>query len=225
MTATLVQQAVGRPITYDVDGDRPWTSAIVKTPTPERLALGRTQLEGDRQADLRHHGGADKAVLAYAARHYDAWAPDYAFPWGGFGENWTVDGHREDSVCLGDVYAVGTARVQVSQPRQPCWKLNRRWKIKGLALEAQRSGRLGWYFRVLQTGHVKVGDVFELLERPLPDWSLERLNTLMHRDKKNRGDAALLAECELLAESWRDTFRKRAAGDAPAGDAPRLAGA
>ncbi|MEO1087931.1 MAG: MOSC domain-containing protein, partial [Acidobacteriota bacterium] len=223
--ATILQQAVGRPITYDADGDKPWTSAIVKTPTPGRLALGSTQLDGDGQADLRHHGGPDKAVLAYAASHYDAWAPEHDFPWGGFGENWTVAGHDEDTVFLGDIYTVGTATVQVSQPRQPCWKLNRRWQIKGLALEAQNSGRLGWYYRVLSTGHVQVGDIFTLVERPLPDWPLARLNALMHRDKQNRADAAFLAECGLLAESWRATFRKRAAGDAPPSDAPRLDGA
>lgn len=164
-------------------------------------------------------------MLAYAASHYDAWAPAHTFPRGGFGENWTVDGHDEDHVFLGDIYAVGTARVQVSQPRQPCWKLDRRWQIKGLALEAQASGRLGWYFRVLTTGHVQVGDVFELVERPLPEWSLARLNQLMHRDKRNTSDAAFLAECELLAESWRATFRKRAAGKAPPSDATRLEGA
>ncbi|MEM1181332.1 MAG: MOSC domain-containing protein [Acidobacteriota bacterium] len=230
MPATLVQQAVGRPADHDVDGDKPWRSAIVKQPTPDRLALGTTNLEGDEQADLRHHGGPDKAVLAYAAASYRAWSPDYAFPWGAFGENWTVDGAAggdgcaEDTVFLGDVYAVGSARVQVSQPRQPCWKLGRRWNIKGLPLEAQRTGRLGWYFRVLTVGQVQIGDTFELEDRPMPEWSIERLNNLMHHDKGNRRDAGFLAEAPLLAESWRATFRKRAGGEAPGGDAARLEG-
>ncbi|MEM6794165.1 MAG: MOSC domain-containing protein [Acidobacteriota bacterium] len=215
MAAEILQQAVGRPVTYEADGSKPWTSSIFKEPTDLRIALRETHLEGDEVADRRHHGGADKAVLAYGARQYEAWSrgksgPSYSFPWGAFGENWTVSELSEDSVFLGDVFAVGSARVQVSQPRQPCWKLSRRWKIRDLTRHAQESGRLGWYLRVLEVGEVAVGDALELLERPLPDWPLERLNDLKYRDRKNARDAAFLAECPLLAEAWRKTFRKRA---------------
>ena len=172
MTLIIIQQVVGLPVTYDADTKKPWTSGIAKTPTLKPLQLGLTNLEGDGKADLRHHGGADKAVLAYPAAHYPAWHSTIDLPLGRFGENWTIAGANESDMCLGDIMDVGSARVQVSQPRQPCWKLSRRWNMPDLARIAQQKGWLGWYFRVLSVGTVQVGDAMRLVERTLLQWRL-----------------------------------------------------
>lgn len=186
-------------------------SGIFKAPVAGSVRLGLTNLAGDAQADLQKHGGPDKAVNAYAASHYPDWRAklDLAdFLPGAFGENFTIAGLTEESVCIGDTYAVGEARVQVSQPRQPCWKLARRWRIKDLTALVERSGRTGWYFRVLAEGEVAAGLPLILLDRPYPQWTIARANAIMRR-RKTDPDAAELAACPLLAESWRATLGKR----------------
>ena len=212
---------VGRPAQHTSeikDGqDASWVSGIWKSPVPagERLALGRTNLDGDAQADLKNHGGPDKAVCCYAAEHFPAWRAtlgksEAEFPYGAFGENWTLAGMTEDAVCIGDTYTVGTARVQVSQPRMPCWKLGRRWERPGLPLEVSGSGRTGYYLRVLEPGKVGAGDTLTLTERPLPLWPVARINRAMYVDKTDADLAAELSRLPLLAEAWRRPFRRRA---------------
>jgi MOSC domain-containing protein YiiM len=204
--------------------ERPWTSAIFKEPVPGPVWLSRTGLAGDGQADLKVHGGLEKAVLAYAASHYAFWPERLeradVGP-GAFGENWVLSGGAEDSACIGDVLRVGGARVQVSQPRQPCWKPARRWGRKDLALLIQETGRTGWYFRVLEEGPVREGDALELLERPFPAFTIAFANHAMHGHAPDA--AAALADCELLAPGWRESLRRRARGTR-GDDRPRLEG-
>lgn len=194
--------------------DRPWTTGFFKEPVHGPLLLGMKNLEGDGQADLVHHGGPDKAVLAYSAEHYPDWRQSMnnpSLPFGAFGENFTVAGLTEADVCIGDTWQVGgEAVVQVSQPRQPCWKLARRWRMKTLAWDVQQTGRTGWYFRVLTEGSVAAGMRVVLVERPHPDWSIERANRIMHMDKSNIAAALELAALPSLAESWRTTLIRRA---------------
>jgi len=192
-----------------------WVSGIWKAPVEGRLRLGRVNLDGDAQADLKNHGGPDKAVCCYAAEHYADWRttlgkPDAEFPYGAFGENWTLAGMTEDAACIGDSYTVGTARVQVSQPRMPCWKLGRRWERPGFPLEVSGSGRTGYYLRVLEPGEVGAGDVLTLIERPLPDWPVASVNRAMYVDKDDAALAEELGRLSLLAEAWRRPFRRRA---------------
>lgn len=194
--------------------DRPWTTGFFKEPVAGAVRLGRTNLEGDGQADRVHHGGPDKAVLAYSAEHYPGWRQmmkNPSLPFGAFGENFTVTGLTEADVCIGDTWQVGEeAVVQVSQPRQPCWKLARRWRIKTLALDVQQTGRTGWYFRVLSEGSVAAGMRFVLQERPHPDWTVERANRVMHTEKSDIAKALELAAIPLLSEPWRTTLTRRA---------------
>ncbi|MBZ0281898.1 MAG: MOSC domain-containing protein [Anaerolineae bacterium] len=154
-----------------------WESGIFKTPVTGAIWLGETHLAGDGQADLSVHGGPDKAVLAYSADHYPFWQtrlPDIQY--GAFGENFTIAGLTEDTVCINDVYAIGEARVQVSQPRQPCWKLARKLQSRDLPAHVIETGFSGWYFRVLMEGHVEAGQPIELVERSLSDWTITRVN-------------------------------------------------
>lgn len=236
---TVVSIHVGLPRTFGTEGapdplDRPWTSGIDKHATAGPVRLTRLNLEGDAQADLNHHGGPDKAVCVYPRAHYPAWRrelralfPDLSdemFDCGAFGENFCVDGLTEPDVCIGDVFAIGTARVQLTQPRQPCWKLARRWRLKDLAARVQHTGRTGWYFRVLEEGLVEAGQPLVLLERPHPEWTVARANTLMHHDRANRTDAAALAACPPLSQNWRRTLARRATTGENSDPRPRLIG-
>ena len=194
--------------------DGPWTTGFFKEPVVGRVRLAATNLDGDGQADLVHHGGMDKAVLAYSADHYPSWRQSMGnplLPFGAFGENFTVERLTEAYMCIGDTWRIGDeAVVQVSQPRQPCWKLARRWQMKSLPLEVQKTGRTGWYFRVLTEGIVLAGMPLILLERPHPMWTVERANQVMHSKSGEIAAALELAAIPHLAESWRTTLTRRA---------------
>jgi len=155
-----------------------WFTGIFKNKIDGPVHLDKRNLAGDAQADLRVHGGRDKAVLAYSADHYAAWRkelnlPD--FPFGAFGENLTVTGAKEDDICIGDVHQVGDAILQVSQPRSPCWKLARKWQMSDLPKRVVQTGRSGWYYRVLQEGTVESGSDIKLLKRTYPEWTIRRI--------------------------------------------------
>ncbi|KAB8146019.1 MOSC domain-containing protein [Chloroflexia bacterium SDU3-3] len=219
---------IGHPHTYGREGasdplDRPWTSGIVKAAVSGPIWLGRTNLAGDAQADLENHGGPEKAVCVYPGEHYPSWRaalgqPD--FPFGAFGENITVGGQTEADVCIGDIFTLGDARVQVSQPRQPCWKLARRWHLRDLAAQVQRSGRTGWYLRVLDEGLVGPDAQMQLIERPYPEWSIAHANQIMHHRRHDLAAAAALADCPQLSGSWRRTLQARAERGSEGSPAP-----
>ncbi len=207
--------------------DRPWTTGFFKKPVSGQVWLGRTNLDGDGQADLKHHGGPDKAVNAYPFEHYAYWRKQLGIdelPHGGFGENFTVEGLLEAEVCIGDRFEIGDAVVQVSQPRQPCWKLARRWRVKDLAVQVQDNGRTGWYFRVLREGRVGAGDQLSLAEKGDVAWSVARANDVMHRDKNDRQAARELAACSGLSISWRETLQRRAGSGEVEDTSARLEG-
>nr|WP_268885134.1 MOSC domain-containing protein [Iodidimonas gelatinilytica] len=128
---------------------------------------------------------------------------------GAFGENISTVGLIESQICIGDIFHMGTALVQVSQGRQPCWRLNERFSMPAMARRVQETGRTGWYYRVLEDGDVTVGDRLVLVERPLPDWSLSRILQVLYRDTDNKSALSALADMELLADSWRSLARKR----------------
>jgi MOSC domain-containing protein YiiM len=188
-----------------------WRTGFFKQPVGGAVMLRAINLDGDGQGDRKNHGGPDKAVLCDAAGHYSAWrseldAPD--LPYGAFGENFSIDGLDEAAVCIGDVFAVGGALVQVSQPRQPCWKISARWQRPDLLPRVQASGRTGWYLRVLQEGLVECGQTLTLRERPHPAWSVGRATSVMNHQADREGARGLLA-CPPLAEVWRSALQSR----------------
>lgn len=211
MGAELLSIQVGLPKRYGTPEarnpmDRPWSSAISKQAVDGPVWVGRFNISGDAQADLDAHGGPEKAVLVYSAAHYPAWRSELErpeLPFGAFGENLTVSELDETSVCIGDVYEVGEALIQVSQPRVPCFKLAYRWRIKDLTARVQRSHRPGWYCRVMREGYIEPGQAFELAGRAHPDWTVRE--TLIAADERKRDPARArrLAGCELLTEAWR----------------------
>jgi len=209
---------LGRPTSYGSEDaldahDKPWTTGFFKTPAQGPVFAATTNLAGDGQADLINHGGIDKAVLAYSADHYLDWReqlrlPD--MPFGAFGENLTITGLKEESVCIGDICRIGAATFEVSQPRQPCWKLARRWRMHELVRLVVQSGRSGWYLRVLEEGWIEARLPVVLLERPNPEWSIARANKILHHRSQDLGLTLELASVPKLAWSWVGELQERA---------------
>lgn len=189
-------------------------SGIDKRLAPAPWTITTLGLSGDAQADARHHGGPEKAVHHYDFGHYVAWRseiggrPALDAP-GGFGENLSTRGWDESQVHIGDVLAFGSAILQVSQGRQPCWKLNLRFDCPDMALRVQTSGRTGWYYRVLAEGMAGPEDKLRLLDRPRPDWPLTRIIALLYRKTGDRDALAAMADLPELAEGWRALARRR----------------
>jgi len=217
--ATLHSIQVATPKDYGYEGavdphDKPWTTGFFKTPVEGPVYVGMTNLAGDGQADLKHHGGIDKAVLAYSADHYSMWREELDMPdlpHGAFGENLTIAGLQEKCVCIGDIFRIGAALFEVSQPRQPCWKLGRRWRRHELTGMVVQNGRTGWYFRVLEEGWIEPGMQVVLLERPNADWPIARANQILHHHRTDLPLTLALAEVPRLAGSWVEELRERAA--------------
>lgn len=192
--------------------DRPWTTGFFKSPILEPVRVHSTGIRGDGQADLENHGGPHKAVLAYSAGHYAFWRdtrPNIEWVPGGFGENLTVADLTENDVCIGDQWACGGVLFEVSQPRQPCWKLARRWRLRTLAHEVQQNGRTGWYLRVLRGGEIAAGETLTLRLRPHAEWSVARANDVMHRRIQDSQTVRKLAELAELAPSWQMALQGR----------------
>jgi MOSC domain-containing protein YiiM len=209
----LVSVQVGKPERIGVAGaadpmDREWETALFKQPVAGGVVARQLGLEGDGQADLRVHGGADRAINAYPKDHYAYWIATLGMdlPHGAFGENFTTQGMLENEVCLGDRYQVGGAVLEVSQPRQPCWKIARRWRVKDLAVQVERTGKTGWYFRVIDEGTVEPGAEIQLMERPHPEWTIELASQAMLGRRADPQRAASLARCPALSELWKSAL-------------------
>ncbi|AFH60033.1 MOSC domain-containing protein [Paenibacillus caseinilyticus] len=206
----LVSLNIAMPavVTY---GAQSVETGIYKEAVNGPLRLGREQLEGDGQGDRVHHGGPDKAICVYAADHYPYWRDQLGkeLPYGAFGENFTVTGWTEDQVHIGDIFAVGSAKVQVTQPRQPCYKLAAKHEVKDLALQVQDTGYTGYYFRVIEEGTVEARQAVQLLERHPLGISVAEANRLQYRDKRDYEGIRRLLEVEALSDSWRESFEKR----------------
>lgn len=218
-------------------GDSGKRSAIDKQPVTGRIRLDETGLDGDEQADHKHHGGAEKALHHYAFDHYATWRDEWRkggsvdhcdaqtsltgtvglarfASRGAFGENLSTLGMTEANVCVGDVYRIGDAIVQVSQPRQPCWKLNLRFTRDDMSRRVQETLRTGWYYRVLEAGDIGAGDRIERLARVHPQWTVERLLYLLYVDRHNLAALEQMAKLDTLTPSWRATAAKRLASGA-----------
>ncbi len=179
----------------------------------EVTALG---LAGDEQADLSVHGGPEKAVYAYPAAHYHAWAAEYPhhaalFVAGGVGENLTIDGWTEADLRVGDCHAIGSARLQVCQPRQPCFKFALRFDDNRLPKAMVSNGRAGWYYRVLQPGTIRAGDTLKLDDRPNPDFGFDRLIEIVNFRNPSAEELRAMASMSGLASRLRDGARAQIA--------------
>jgi MOSC domain-containing protein YiiM len=213
MTARLLSIQVGLPQRHETPGKGLLETAIFKQAVEGLVHVGREHLAGDGQANLRAHGGPERAVLAYAAEHYPSWRaeyPDQAFEYGSFGENFTVEGLNEDTVCIGDAYRIGSAVIQVTMPRTPCPKIDRRTGIDGILGRVEETHRMGWLHRVLEEGAASAGDAVMLVERPCPEWSVSRVYAAMRglraKDAAHVEDARRMLELEPLGSQYKTSF-------------------
>lgn len=192
-------------------------TAIRKRPVDGPRSVTLTGIEGDEQADLTVHGGPEKAIHHYPADTYPLWHADLgsaaiAFEPGHFGENVSTTGWTEDDVAIGDRFRLGTALVEICQGRQPCWKLAAQTGIDALPYLVRKTARTGWYYRVLEEGTVAPGDSLARAGRADPDWSVRRVTAALFNPRLPPEEARRIAALPALAEGWRASFARRAAG-------------
>jgi MOSC domain-containing protein YiiM len=209
-TTTVVSVNVGTPVQVRVEGGDVLTS-IFKRPVEGRVAVGKYNIAGDRQADLTVHGGPYKAVYCYPEEHYGYWReqlPDMELVPGMFGENLTTRGLAEDEVHIGDQFRVGSAVLQVTQPRMPCFKLGIRFGRPDIVKRFWNSQRPGIYFSVVVEGDVAAGDPVERVRTATDGISIADVVALYMGRKKN----AELMERALRAPlfgGWKAGLRER----------------
>jgi MOSC domain-containing protein YiiM len=206
VTGRVVSLQVGKLATLPFRG-RDIPTGIFKTPVEGPVSLGDEGFEGDVQADRRHHGGPENAVCVHPTEHWPDWEAlvGQPLPYGAFGENLSTSGLLETGVHIGDVFTLGSATVQVSQPRSPCYKLATRWRKRKLVAAMAEEGRSGWYFRVLQRGEVQAGDELVLTDR-VSDVSVREVMRIMFVDREDHDARRRAAELDTLAPVWRDAL-------------------
>ncbi|MBD2068022.1 MOSC domain-containing protein [Leptolyngbya sp. FACHB-671] len=187
------------------------TTGIFKEPVNDRVMVRSLNLDGDRQADLTVHGGADKAVYVYPFEHYDYWRgelPNTELTPGIFGENFTTTGLREEDVNIGDCFRIGTVKLMVTQPRMPCYKLGIRFGRPDMVKRFLASCRTGFYFRVLQEGEVETGATLELISRDENNVTVADITQLYVLPNDNPALLHRAAQLEALPKSWRNYFQR-----------------
>ncbi|MED1862607.1 MOSC domain-containing protein [Fictibacillus nanhaiensis] len=188
-------------------------TAYNKTPQQQPVFLHKTHFEGDGVGDTKHHGGTDKAVCVYPSEHYEKWTTELnlkaplSVP--AFGENLTVKGLLEDDVCIGDVFSVGEAIVQITQPRQPCQTLASILCRPDMIKKVVDTGRTGYYLRVIKEGLVAAGDEMVLIEKHPARISVTESNRIKYGFLKDAAKVQRLINVKELAESMRESLQKR----------------
>jgi MOSC domain-containing protein YiiM len=210
MAMKLISVNAGLPREVPWNGKRVTTS-IWKEPVSGPTRVSALNLEGDRQADLSVHGGADKAVYVYPSEHYGYWRRELQgmqLPWGSFGENFTTEGLSEE-FRIGDRLRIGSAEFAVTQPRMPCFKLAIRFGRPDIVKRFLHSGRTGFYLAVTREGEVTAGDPIHLDARPGESLSVADIVRLYRADSENQEMLMLATRLAGLPDSWRDYFKKR----------------
>ncbi|MHA2857443.1 MOSC domain-containing protein [Paenibacillus lautus] len=207
MTMGIVSLNVGKPVTVDYQG-KDLSTGIYKQPVEGSLFLSSLNFEGDGQADLVNHGGLDKAVCAYPSEHYPYWERSLGkpMPYAAFGENLTLRGLLEDEVCIGDVYRVGEAVLQVSQPRYPCFKLSQKHGVKDMPARVLNTGYSGFYFRVLEEGKVSADSPVTRLHSHASGIAVLEVLRMMKDGRKDEQGLMRMLEIDELASSLKSQF-------------------
>ncbi len=193
-------------------------TGIFKEPANRRVMLRTMNLDGDGQADLTAHGGIYKAAYVYSTENYDYWKQELGrtdFAFGQFGENFTVEGTSEDEIHVGDVFRVGGALVEVTQPRAPCYKLGIRMGLPQFVKMFLASCRVGFYLRVLEEGEVGAGDVFDRVRTDPEGMSVREMCRLLYFDPENLRGANKALRIRALSPGWRRSFVERLAKSDP----------
>lgn len=222
MISTLIDALlIGKPKPFRADGTK---SAMARTPVAGPVILRKLGFDGDQVADPTVHGGVDKAVHFYPSEHYPRWNAYFVAKGldphpllssaGAFGENVSASGLTEDKVKIGDRFRIGQALVEIAQGRQPCWKIDHHFGIRGLTAAVIETGRCGLYFRVIEEGMVAQVDPIIQVEAAQHQWTVERTFRLLiggaHKAPNAQAGLVELAAMEALAENWRQRAAKLA---------------
>ncbi len=211
MIATLIDSLlIGGPKPFRSDGTQ---SAMAREATDAPAMLRQNGFDGDQVADPSVHGGPEKALHLYPPEHYPYWnikldGHSLLKQAGAFGENISASGMTEEKVKIGDRFSMGAAVVEICQGRQPCWKIDHHFGVHGLSREVIRTGKGGFYFRVIEEGIVQRGDVIQQITAADHDWTVARVFKMLiaggHRADGARADLAKLVELETLSAVWRN---------------------
>jgi MOSC domain-containing protein YiiM len=207
----VISVNVGRPRLHRWNAET-FSTGIFKEPVAGRVMLRRTNLDGDRQADLSVHGGPDKAAYAYPAEHYPYWAkefPERELPWGSFGENFTTEGLLETEVCVGNRYRIGAAVVMVKTPRVPCFKLAAKFQTDDMIQKFLLAGKSGFYFSVLEEGEVGAGDEIHFLGGEQSSLNVADTYRLYWSPAPDVELLRRAIEIEVLPDGWRERFQMK----------------
>ncbi len=192
--------------------NRTITTGIFKEPVDSRVMLRRLNLDGDGQADLVGHGGIYKAVYVYSIENYDHWKQELGredFTMGQFGENFTIEEMLDEEINVGDVFRVGGALVEVTQPRVPCFKLGLKMGCSKFPKVFLQSCRVGFYLRVLEEGEVGAGDVIERTKTDSEQMTVREVCHLLYFDQKNLEGAKKALRIQALSPGWKESFEER----------------
>ncbi|MFT5422332.1 MAG: MOSC domain-containing protein YiiM [Phycisphaerales bacterium] len=219
-TASIASLNVGSATQVEWNG-KPVSTGIYKSPIEGPLRVGADRVEGDHVADLRVHGGPDKAVYAFPSEHYAGWQsafPEADWTRGAFGENLTLTGLLESRVCLGDRFRIGSAELEIRQPRMPCFKFAIRVGGRSAIGHMIKTGHSGFYFGITREGELSAGDTLELVGGPTydgtPGLSIAAFNDLTYANAdnpKNLADLKLALASPALPPEWRERFGQRLA--------------
>jgi len=206
---TVISVNVGLPRELQIE-DQSVLTGIFKTPVSGLVRVRALNLDGDRQADLTVHGGADKAVYLYPSEHYAFWQQvlDQQLGWGAFGENLTVAGLAEEAFSIGDHLGIGTAVLQVTQPRLPCFKLAAKLRRDDIIERFLGSRKTGFYARVLKEGALQAGDPISLLQEEPQHLTIHELTGLYLTKQPSRSQIDRALSVDALAASWREHFSR-----------------
>ncbi|WP_343488450.1 MOSC domain-containing protein [Allomuricauda sp. d1] len=206
----VISTNIGKPTTVPWRG-REIQTGIFKYPVKKSIFLQKEDVKHDAVIDRKHHGGEFKACYLFGADYYGYWKEKYPkldWNWGMFGENLTVEGLDENQLCVGDIFKVGTANVQVTEPRQPCYKLGIRFGTQKILKEFIDFGHSGTYVRILEEGHVKEGDKLKLHEKSVSPLTVQQYNELVNSRKKDASILRLALENDSIRKEKREQLKK-----------------
>ena len=206
----IISTNIGKPTTVDWRG-RKIQTGIYKYPTKEPITVKREDVKDDTVIDRKHHGGEYKACYLFSADYYDDWKEKYPqldWDWGMFGENLTVKGLNENELFIGDIYNIGNATIQITEPRQPCHKLGIRFKDQKVIKEFIAYGHPGTYVRILKEGSIKNGDSFTLIKTAKNRLSVQQYNILINSRTKDLELIKLAVDNDSIRAKKRAVLRK-----------------
>ena len=210
----LISVNIGKTKTYDFNGVIIET-ALKKSPVFDNVFIHKLGVTGDEQAEKVIHGGVDKAVCLYPFEHYEYWEKtlNKKMPENSFGEKLTVQGMTEKDVCIGDIFQIGEVILQISQPRQPCFKLTYIHNVPKMSYLTQDSGFTGYYARVLKEGNLNVTDQIKLIEKNPHNISVDFTNQILHNDTTNKEAIKKILQVEEISGNLRKSFEKLSADE------------